>query len=275
MNFKDIFLSAGEYYPTNFKKTTIYLHHTSGSHRPDWVVSGWDKDQTANGSTRRIATSFVVGGKSTRNGDETWDGTIVRCFPESQWAWHLGAKGTNGMFDKLSIGIEICNYGYLRKSNNGQYMTYVNSPVPEDQVCKLDKPFRGYTHYQKYTDAQISNVRDLLIYLGNTHEINLKMGLQEWLHKENLIMPNGLSIVEQQRWLNGHGFVGKNGKRLTEDGLWGANSAYAVQSVGKNAFEYNPLTRTGYPGVWSHGSIRQGKTDISPQPNMIQMIMSL
>lgn len=273
MNIKDIFLSNDEYFPTSYKKTTIYLHHTSGSHRPDWVVSGWDKDSNSDGSTRKIATSFVVGGKSSRDGDSTWDGVIVRCFDESQWAWHLGAGG--GMFDKISIGIEICNYGWLQRSNTGQFMTYVNTPVPEDQVCELRIPFRGYRYYQKYTDRQLESVRELLIYLGNKFNINLRMGLQEWIQKEQLIMPNDLSILEQQKWLNSNGFVGKNGQYLTEDGLWGANTAYAVQSVGQSAFEYNPLTKTGYPGIWTHTNIRTDKTDCSPQPNLISMINTL
>ena len=275
MDFNDIFLGADEYYPVDFTKNIIYLHHTAGSHRPDWVVSGGDKDQTASGSARRVATSFVVGGKSTRDGDSSWDGKVVRCFPESQWAWHLGAKGTNGLFDKLSVGIEICNYGYLNKSKSGQFMTYVNTPVPEDQVVELDKPFRGFKYYHKYTDKQIESVRELLFYLRTKFNINLNMGLQEWIDKECLVMPNDLSVLQQQEWLNDNRFVGKNGLPLTEDGYWGENTAYAVQSVGMSAFEYNPLTRTGYPGVWSHGSICQDKTDISPQPNMVQMIMSL
>lgn len=275
MNIKDIFLDSSEYFPVDFKKTIIYLHHTCGSHRPDWVVQGWDKDHNQDGSANRIATSFVIGGKSTRDGDTSWDGVIVRCFPESQWAWHLGAKNTNGMFDKISIGIEICNYGFLTRSKTGQFMTYVNTPVPDDQVVELPRPFRGYKFYHKYTDNQLNSLRQLLIFLGTKFNINLKMGLREWLLKESLILPNGLSILDQQIWLNRNGFVGKNGKPLVEDGMWGENSAYAVQSIGKSAFEFNPLTLNGYPGVWSHTSIRQDKSDISPQPNLIQMLLSL
>ena len=31
MNIKDIFLDLDEYFPTDFKKSIIYLHHTAGS----------------------------------------------------------------------------------------------------------------------------------------------------------------------------------------------------------------------------------------------------
>jgi hypothetical protein len=275
MEIKDIFLGADEYFPVDFKKTIIYLHHTCGSSRPDWVIQGWDKDTNEDGSIRKIATAFVIGGKSTRDNDASWDGVICRAFPESQWAFHLGAKGTNGLFDKLSIGIEICNYGYLTKSKTGQYMTYVNTPVPVDQVVELPVPFRGYRYYHKYTDKQIASLRELLIYLGTKFGINLRLGLQEWLNKEGLIMPNALSILDQQKWLNQHGFVGKNGKPLVEDGVWGENSAWAVQSIGKSAFEFNPLTMNGYPGVFTHANIRNDKSDCSPQPNLVGMLKSL
>lgn len=271
---KDIFLDLDEYFPVDFKKNIIYLHHTCGSHRPDYVIQGWNQ-HADNGAVSKVATAFVIGGKSTRDGDSTWDGEVVRCFPESQWAWHLGAKNTNGMFDKISIGIEICNYGWLTKSKSGQFITYVNTPVPIDQVVELTTPFRGYKYYHKYTDKQLSSLRELLVYLGNRFTINLKMGLQEWINKETLLMPNGLSILQQQKWLNKYGFVGINGKPLDEDGFWGENSAWAVQSIGKSAFEFNPLTMNGYPGIWTHTNIRLDKSDCSPQPNLISMLKTL
>lgn len=275
MEIKDIFLDMDEYYPVDFKKSIIYIHHTAGGHRPDWVVNSWNKDSNANGSTRRIATSYIVGGKSTRNGDEAWDGVVVRCFPDSNWAWHLGAKGTNGMFDKTSVGIEVCNYGYLTKAKNGQFMNYVNSVVPEDQVAELDKPFRGFKFYHKYTDRQLESLRSLIIQISNKYNIPVHLGLVENLKRESLIIPNNLSILNQQKWLNDNGYVGKNGKPLSEDGRWGANTAFAVQLVGASAFEFNPATLMGHPGIWSHSNIRDSKSDCSPQLNLISMLLSL
>lgn len=274
INIKDIFLDSDEYYHNKYKKSIIYLHHTAGSHRPDWVSNMWNKDSNSDGSIRHIGTSFIVGGKSTRNGDSTWDGIIVRCFPEEKWAWHLGVKGTKGMFDKISVGIEICNYGQLTKGKDGLYYTYVNSVVPEEDVIDLGYQFRSHRYYHKYTDKQIDSVKNILIYLSDKFNINLRLGIREWIFKEDLVLPK-VSILEQQRWLNKHGFVGRNGKRLIEDGLWGNNTSWAVQSVGKSAFEFNPLTNNGYPGVWVHSNIRQDKHDISPQPKMISMLKSL
>ena len=275
LDIKDIFLNSDEYYHTEFNKTIIYLHHTAGGHRPDYVVGMWDKDTISDGSIRHIATSFIVGGRSTRNGDAAWDGVVVRCFPESKWAWHLGVKGTKGKFDKISIGIEICNYGPLTKGKDGSYYNYVNNVVPESEVVELTNQFRGFKYYHKYTDAQVESIGEILLYLSNKFNINLRMGLREWIEKESLVMPTGISIMEQQKWLNRYGFVGRNGKSLGEDGVWGNNTAWAVQSIGKSAFEFNPLTTVGYPGIWSHSNVRSDKYDLSPQPKLIAMLKSL
>jgi len=249
----------------------VFVHNSI----PDWVVAAWDKDANEDGTPRKVATSFVVGGISTRDNDSTWDGVIVRAFPETKWAYHLGAKNTNGLYDKMSIAVEICNYGPLTLSKTGQFMNYVNTPVPTDQVVELAQPFRGFKYYHRYTDKQLDSVRNLMIYLSTTYGINLKLGLQEWINKENVVMPSNLPIIEQQKWLNRFGFVGLNGRPLDEDGVWGDNSAWAVQSVGKSAFEFNPLTYSGYPGLWTHSNIRTDKTDTNPQPNLISMIKSL
>lgn len=275
LDIKDIFLNSDEYYHTEYNKTIIYLHHTAGGHRSDWVVGMWDKDSNSDGSIRHIGTSLIVGGKSTRNGENDWDGVVVRCFPEDKWSWHLGAKGTKGRFDKISIGIEICNYGQLTKGRDGSFYNYVNSIVPESDVVELPNQFRGFKYYHKYTDKQIESVKEVLLYLSTKFNINLRLGLREWIERESLVIPKGISILEQQKWLNRYGFPGRNGKPLSEDGIWGNNTAWAIQSVGKSAFEYNPLTLTGYPGIWSHGNIRKDKLDLSPQPKMIAMLKSL
>ena len=89
------YLPEDEYYPLTNVKKTIVLHHTAGSHRPDWVISGWDKDKSKGGKTLRVATQFVIGGKSTRDGNDDWDGVIYQAFPVDMWAHHLGTKLSN------------------------------------------------------------------------------------------------------------------------------------------------------------------------------------
>jgi hypothetical protein len=121
--------------------------------------------------------------------------------------------------DKMTIGIEICNWGPL-KLKDGKYYNYVNREVPLDQVCTLDKPYKGYTYYHAYTDAQIESVRQLLVYWNKIYGISLK---------------------------------------YNETDMW---------SVSKNAL-------SGVAGVYTHNSYRRDKSDISPQPKMIEMLKKL
>jgi len=180
MNFKEIWLEKGEYFDNETIKDTICIHHTAGGHRPDWTVSGWNADRTSGGSRIRVATHFVIGGISVSDNNSDFDGVIVKCMNEKHWAHHLGIKSYNNThLNQKTIGIEICNYGQLTKSRDGEYFNYVNKKISSDQVVDLEYEFKGYRYYHKYTAKQIQALKELLIYLGKEHGIDLKKGLQE------------------------------------------------------------------------------------------------
>jgi N-acetyl-anhydromuramyl-L-alanine amidase AmpD len=121
-----------------------------------------------NSQQGRVATAFIIGSK----------GTIVQCFSSKHWAYHLGlnqevfteAGVAYKSLDKISIGIEICNYGPLTK-RNGYYYNYLGARVDYTEVEFLDKKYKGHIYWQKYTDAQIESTRQLLVYLCNTYNI--------------------------------------------------------------------------------------------------------
>lgn len=167
--YTDQILEKGEYYDEIYEKLTIYLHHTAGGHRPDWVIHAWDTDDTIDATgkktPRSVATAYVIGGRSTRDRNDTsFDGKIFRAFDDKYWAHHLGATYPNNrILNKQSVAVEICNYGPLTKGSDGKYYTYVNSPVPEDMVVKLDKPFKGYIYYHAYTDKQIEATKQFIL----------------------------------------------------------------------------------------------------------------
>ncbi len=168
MKITDLFLNKGEYYEEIFEKIIFYIHHTAGSHRPDYVIQGWNADsQLVQGVKKQypIATAFVIGGASTRDPkDVAFDGLVYRCFDEKYWAHHLGTSyANNRVLNKISVAVEICNYGPLKKGTDGKYYTYVNTIVPENMVVKYDKPFRGYLYYQAYTDKQIAALKELIL----------------------------------------------------------------------------------------------------------------
>jgi hypothetical protein len=215
----DKILEKGEYVEEKATKNTIYLHHTAGSHRADWTIDGWNKDRTSTSSRLRVATAFVLGGPD-RNGTDKdlMDGKLYRAFNEDYWASHLGLKtANNNELNKQSIGIEICNYGPLTKTKDGKFLTYVNSEVHPSQVTDLGYLYRGYQYHQKYSDKQISVLKELLIFLGDKYKINLKAGLFPILD-----LPKGA------------------GFELNNDALAGKPGIWSHTSCRKDKFDIHP-----------------------------------
>lgn len=170
LNIKQLYLPKNEYYAEKQTKRQLVLHHTAGSHRPDWTLQGWDSDKLG-----CVGTAYIVGGISTTDGNRDWDGRIVEAFSPEHWAHHLGVKNINNTtLNKRSVGIEICNYGYVVKKRDGSFWNYVNRPVPPQQVIDLGFKWRGYQFWQSYTDAQLESTRKLLIMLSEKFEIKLK-----------------------------------------------------------------------------------------------------
>ena len=168
---KQVPLSEGQYVNEVTKKVQIVLHHTAGNSSAPGTIKMWDKDDRG-----RIATCIVISGKGLSK--DTFDGEIAQAFSSKKWAYHLcikpdvfrAMKVPYQRLDKIAIGIEICNWGYLTLKN-GKYYNYVNREVPADQVCTLEKPYKGHKHYHAYTDAQIESVRQLLVYWNKVHGI--------------------------------------------------------------------------------------------------------
>jgi N-acetyl-anhydromuramyl-L-alanine amidase AmpD len=134
-------------------KSQIYLHHTAGNGSGDDVFKFWQGDVTP------VATCVAI----------SRDGTIVQGFGSKYWAYHLGLSNNHftrhGLpyqnLDRISIGIEICNWGFLREQG-GKYFNYVNREVPKEEVIVLEERFRNYRFWQKYTDEQIESTIHLL-----------------------------------------------------------------------------------------------------------------
>jgi len=207
---KQVRLSDSQFFREESPKKQIYLHHTAGGGNAERVSQHWNRNN------ERIGTAFVIGE----------NGLIVQCFSSKHWAWHLGVgkdaftkyKLPYKNLNKLSVGIEVCNFGYL-KEKDGKYYNYVNREIPASMVTTLDKPFKGYKHWYKYTDAQIESLRQLVVYLCETYDISNEY----------------------------------------RDEIW---------DLDKEAFK-------GTNGIYTHNSVRKGKSDMYPCPRVIEMLKNL
>jgi len=164
-------LSDSQYFQENSIKKQIYLHHTAGNGDAVGVSRYWNRNDS------RIATAFII----AESGD------IVQCFSSKHWAWHLGIDAEDlarsgaryQNLNKTSVGIEVCNWGYLKKVD-GNYITYTGTKVKPENVTTLDGPYKGHLYWYKYTDAQIESLRKLIVYLCDTYQIPNEYREQIW-----------------------------------------------------------------------------------------------
>jgi N-acetyl-anhydromuramyl-L-alanine amidase AmpD len=154
-------LKDTQYYQEEFPKKQIVIHHTVSNGNAKNVVAWWGK------TPARIGVAFVI----------DREGIIHQCFSSKHWAHHLGIKGAkNKQLNQQSIGIELCAWGSLKRSdlksvNVAQFTSSTGTIVPTNEVIALEKPFRGSKYYQKYTDKQLKTLQILLNYLCETYNI--------------------------------------------------------------------------------------------------------
>ena len=276
VEFNTKHLDINEYFPSKTTKDTIYLHHTAGSHRPDWTIDAWNRDRSELGNKVKVATSYVIGGISTRDGNRDFNGKIYEAFDPIYWAHHLGVKSKNNTFlNQKSVAIELCNYGPLTKTSDGRFFNYVKAEIPKKYVTELSEPFRGSLYYHSYTDAQLKSLRSLILNLAEKFEIDITKGLKREIIKSEFTIPKDLSVRDKQIWLNRNGFTDNKEKKLAEDGVYGNKTKEAEMKVGTSPLELNRSAIDGYPGIWSHTNVRIDKTDIFPQPELINLLKSL
>jgi len=152
----------------------FFLHHTAGWDNPYNTVSQWNKDKRG-----RVATQYCIGGSNVK-GKTKHDGVVVECFPNNYLGWHLGKVGSFKI-SKLSGGVELNNFGYLKKKGD-KYYTYVNTEVKPEYVCDLGYKFRGHQYWHAYSDKQIESLRLLILHLKDIYpKMDLENGLPKLL----------------------------------------------------------------------------------------------
>ena len=171
LNLKKIIsvpLPKNQYIREAYDKKQIVLHHTVSGQGVSGDVSWWRQ------TTDRIGTAVIVG----------WDGKIYQCFGSKYWAYHLGLHTSNNKkLNQESIGIEIDAWGGLVRTNRqwypAKYSEVLNKYVANTSVAPIknvqvyEQGYRGFYGFEKYTDAQIEAVRQLLIYWSDRYDIPL------------------------------------------------------------------------------------------------------
>lgn len=218
LNIERYYLPKGEYIDGPTKKEYLFLHHTAGWHNPYKCIDQWGRDNRG-----RIATEFVLGGSSVKGNDDSNEGKLLQAFPEGGYGWHLGKNGSQSMH-KNSVGIEVCNFAYIVDGK-----TYAGTKVDSSQIVKLDKPFRGYQEWHRYSNQQIETLRKFILHIAERDNIDVRDGLIR-----------------------------------------------SIKSKGVGGFEFNEDAYYGkVKGMWTHTNVRKDKTDLFPQQELIDMLLSI
>ncbi len=184
LEIKKHYMPVGTYFPGPVKKQWIFLHHTAGWENPYQVADMWARDNRGN-----VATEFILGGQSVRNGNTKFDGELIQCFPEGGYGWHTGTG--NSVMHRNSVAIEVCNMGQIV---NGK--TYVNTPADPNQIVKLAKPFRGFQFWHKYSDAQIETLKQWILFIADKYDIDPRVGLVEYVKARGA---DGFDVLDLDR----------------------------------------------------------------------------
>jgi N-acetyl-anhydromuramyl-L-alanine amidase AmpD len=174
---KQIDFPEDHFFKTSQAKKQIVIHHTAGNDNISGIVEGWKE------RTDKVCVSFIIAA----------DGTINQLFSSDFWAYHLGlrtdflkAQGfsdsgiRNDFLNKLTIGIEITNWGPVTKVGD-KYYNYVGGEMNPGEVVEYENPFKQVpaspfndanrtsnkpcTFYHSYTAEQIVSLKDLLLHL--------------------------------------------------------------------------------------------------------------
>lgn len=147
-----------------YPKTSVTLHGTASGPKAKNVIDYWNQ------TSERVATPVVIDAS----------GEIWQCYSSKFYAGHIGyAHGIDIYklpftdYSAFSIGIEICNWGWLVKRGD-KYYSWTNAEIPANQVVIYDVPFKQVKYYHKYTAAQIESVRQLLVYWNKRYNIPLE-----------------------------------------------------------------------------------------------------
>lgn len=174
-------LKGNQYYPVSHEKDCVFLHHTVGT-TADGAIHWWNQTPS------HVGTAYVI----------DRDGTIYECFDPCLWAYHLGIKGDTNNMERKSIGIEIVSAGQLYKANK-DFIFYPIWPqkkpftiIPPEEVTTIEKGWRGFNYFHKYTDEQIKSVCELLVHLEKSFKaINYqKEGLSKFYEFQPKLIDN-------------------------------------------------------------------------------------
>lgn len=237
-NDTDAFLPEKEYIKANLPKHWMFLHHTAGWENPFSTISCW-----ANDNRGPVATEFVLGGQSVKGNNNQYDGKLVHAFPAGSYGWHLGTG--NSSMHRESVAVEVCSFGQLTK---GGYYKNVNNKY----IWQSLKPNSYYTYVGvEAVPSQILTLSKPFRGFTYWHKysdkqlVAIKELLKDVSERDGIDMRKGIpELIKTKGVYEAFDFC---------DAIYAAN----------------------HPGLWTHANVIKTKTDMFPQQELVDLLMSL
>lgn len=173
INKKSYKLTEDNYFKEVYPKKQIVIGHNSRSDMSHWA--GW---------------KYRCGGnyKKTSPFSIDRDGSVYQHFDPKYYSSFLDIEQ-----DKLNIPILLVNVGWLKRINMEDiYIDWLGNEY-KDKNNIINKRWRNYDYWYKYTDEQISSLKELTTYLCN--EFNIKNNLNEYnVYDENIDLVDGITF---------------------------------------------------------------------------------
>ncbi|MFG1237436.1 N-acetylmuramoyl-L-alanine amidase [Xanthobacter autotrophicus DSM 597] len=110
------------------------------------------------------------------------DGTVIQCVDFDTAANHAGKSSWGGLtsFNNKSFGIELANWGYLKRSGAG-WSSYTGVPIPEPFIAphKNGNPYLptdAPIGWEPYPQAQIATAMGIARELVKTYRVDTILG---------------------------------------------------------------------------------------------------
>lgn len=159
-------LPKGEYIDQVTVKKSIVFHHTASGCTPQKEIDIWAHDPQG-----AVGTHYVIGR----------DGSIVQAIDESNWAYALGITNPlRTQIEAQSIQIELIAYGYLRKAQDGHWITAYGNTLPDTDVYELPQGFKGFKGFHRYTMEQIDSLMWLVPDICSRHNIKGSLSMKDF-----------------------------------------------------------------------------------------------
>ncbi len=210
---------------------------TFAKKRPDTIVIHYTATATARQAVDALSNPRV---KASAHVVIDRDGTVTQLLPFDTVAWHAGESRhlERTRLNKYSIGIEIVNAGWLRKSGeiflaqSGReytreeviYAVHRNSDVP-------------YVYWHKYTEEQLRVTEEVCALLIGAYPVKWIVGHEEIAPERKQDPGPAFPLDDLRRRLLGVGFDLKDDK--------GATPRVAVVTAGRLNIRGGPSIKAG------------------------------